>query len=401
MQLRVLELFAGCGGLSLGLKSAGHQLIAACEKDTWACDTYAFNFPETSLIRGDIASFNSNWWQKEFGGQIDLVAGGPPCQGFSVSGKRQFGNILQQNQLVKEYLRVVEAIKPRFVLIENVGGFKTGKLNGRIKALEFVLAQLDRLDYETHYTVLQATDFGVPSLRSRLFVIGSRTGFQIEPFPRPSHSSYPYDDLLPYVSTEQAISDLPPLAARQGKEGPVAYAMPPQNEYQQEMRKSSDGVRNHVVMKHTERLVERFKSIQQGSSAYQASSNNSAVAQPFTVYKSNNQRLRANAPSLCITANFQSNYIHYRDHRNLTAREAARLMTFPDFFHFCGKRTVMSSSFLKRYGREREDHLSQYNQIGNAVPPKLAQAIGEQLSRIADVCGRPFVCLQSELNLNY
>jgi DNA (cytosine-5)-methyltransferase 1 len=133
-------------------------------------------------------------------------------------------------------------------------------------------------------------------------------------------------------------------------------------------------------MKHTQRLVDRFADIIPGGSAYKLSGE--GVTAPVTVYKSNNQRLVPSLPSLCITANFQSNYVHPTLHRNLTAREAARLQTFPDSFVFKGRRTLMSSTLLAAEGRHEENHLSQYNQIGNAVPPLLARVLGERLLEV-------------------
>ena len=148
MSLRVLDLFSGCGGLSLGLSQAGHEIIAACERDRWAGDTYERNHPKALLIREDITKVEAGWWAQQFKGEIDLIAGGPPCQGFSVSGKRQHGHVLAQNQLVKQFLQVVEEVRPRFVLIENVSGFRTGKLNGKERVFEFVMNSLAAQGFE-------------------------------------------------------------------------------------------------------------------------------------------------------------------------------------------------------------------------------------------------------------
>jgi DNA (cytosine-5)-methyltransferase 1 len=173
-----------------------------------------------------------------------------------------------------------------------------------------------------------------------------------------------------------AISDLPVLGAGEGTDGLQPYSTSAGNSYQRLMRQGSRNVANHVAMRHTSRLVERFQQIKPGDSAYTSSTG-------ATVYKSNNQRLIPELPSLCITANFQSTYVHPHQHRNLTAREAARLMTFPDWYIFKGKRTLMSKALLMKYDRHSEANLSQYNQIGNAVPPLLAQAVGESLVSLA------------------
>ncbi|WP_407655765.1 DNA cytosine methyltransferase [Azohydromonas lata] len=387
MQPKVLDLFAGCGGLSLGLSQAGFDVTAAVEIDQWAADTYRRNHQGVEVIQADIRSLESELLRDRFRGKIDLVAGGPPCQGFSVSGKRQYGHIKDQNTLVEEFVRAVKAVEPNLVLIENVGGFRTGHIKPGNPVMAYLEAALRGLGYEVASKVLQATDYGVPSLRSRIFIVGSRFGFPCSPFPLPTHSADHRLDSEPFISCWEAISDLPELRASEGVDEFVAYGSGPANAYQRAMRAGSPGVANHIAMKHTPRLVERFLALPQGSKGYDVGRTGKDHPEgPVTVYKSNNQRLVADIPSLCITANFQSTYVHPYQPRNLTAREAARLMSYPDNFYFCGKRTQMSSGFLKKYGREHEDFLSQYNQIGNSVPPRLGRAIGLELQSLLSRC---------------
>ena len=393
MQPKVLDLFAGCGGLSLGLTQAGFDVVGAVEIDQWAADTYRYNHSGVEVIQADIRSVDDVTLRAHFGGKIDLVAGGPPCQGFSFSGKRQFGHVKEQNSLVEEFIRVVAVVSPKMVLIENVSGFRTGQLKPGNPVMCYLATALNQLGYEFAVRVLQAVDYGVPSLRSRIFVVASRVGFPRSPFPLPTHSADPRIDATPFVSVLDAISDLPELRAAEGIDAYVPYDSPPLNSYQEEMRIGSSGVANHIAMKHTPRLVDRFRALPQGVKGYDlgrkaSPSENGTV----TVYKSNNQRLVADEPSLCITANFQSTYVHPFQPRNLTAREAARLMSYPDTFYFCGKRTQMSSGFLKKYGREHEDFLSQYNQIGNSVPPRLAHAIGQELLGLLQLSPKPRRC---------
>lgn len=371
MQLKALDLFAGCGGLSFGLEEAGIDVVLANEIDEWAADTYAHNHPDTQLLRGDVRDLKGADL-RALRGEIDLVAGGPPCQGFSVSGRRQFGEVPIHNTLVEAFLDVIEHVRPPLVLMENVGGFRTAQLRPGVRALPFALERLENLGYEPAVLSLQAADYGVPSLRSRVFIVASLGRLPIDPTP----------DRMFGAGTERnhrscldAISDLPALVAGEGEDGLQPYSAPATNSFQLEMRTASQGVANHVAMRHTPRLVRRFQTIPQGSSSYRS-------AEGATVYKSNNQRLVGGVPSLCITANFQSNYIHPVQNRNLTAREAARLMTFPDRYIFKGKRTLMSKALLDKEGRSAEANLSQYNQIGNAVPPALARALGGVLVEI-------------------
>ena len=371
MQPKALDLFAGCGGLSLGLENAGFEIAVANELDHWAAQTYEANHQRVRMVRADIRGVRRSVW-KELAGEIDLVAGGPPCQGFSVTGRRQYGEVPEQNTLVESFLGVVSLVKPRLVLLENVAGFRTAQLRPGVKALPFTLRRLEEMGYFARAELLQAADFGVPSLRSRLVVVGSRAPWPKQIF-NPSHSDQ--NERLPrYLGCMDAISDLPVIEAGEGVEEIAPYGCAPQNGYQREIRTGSRGVRNHVAMRHTAKLVERFAKIAPGMSSYHLDGD-------VTVYKSNNQRLIASVPSLCVTANFQSNYVHPMLNRNLTAREAARLMSYPDTFIFQGKRTLMSRKFLEKYGRSDEAGLSQYNQIGNSVPPILARAIGAALMR--------------------
>lgn len=366
--------------MSLGLENAGFEVVAACEKDNWACDTYETNHPDVNLFRSDIKELSNNLLL-ELRGKIDVVAGGPPCQGFSISGKRQYGIDNPQNKLVYEYIRVVKQIRPKIFILENVRGFTSGTIEGRKKALDVILKQLSEEGYHLYHKVLQAADYGIPSYRSRLFVVGSLTKMKGDPFPDITHS-HP-DELAfktkPYLSVKEAISDLPDIEAREGKDGLQLYEQKPTNIFQKSMRLNCKGVYNHEAMKHSPRLIERFEQIPQGGKGYDFGRKSNNTSASVTVYKSNNQRLVADLPSLCITANFQSNYIHPYKNRNLTAREAARLMTFPDWYIFKGKRTLMSSSLLDSEGRQAENYLSQYNQIGNSVPPLLAEQIGKAI----------------------
>lgn len=373
MAFTAIDLFAGCGGLSLGLKRAGGNIVGAFEVDQWAADTYRRNFPENEMIQCDITEKDNFFWRKNYKGQIDLVVGGPPCQGFSVSGKRQLGEISESNSLVSKFVEIVSQIEPPIVLMENVLGFKTGKLTKSKKVMDYVEYKLSQLGYLVTSAVLSAPEFGVPSLRSRVFILATKRAFKAAPFPIPTYSIKTNDGKKSQISCWDAISDLPHLESGQSWRPEDGYRTIPQNEYQKLIRNGSKFLHNHEAMKHTSRIIERFKIIKQGESAFQLGKKNGD--NKITVYKSNNQRLLEDKPSLCITANFQSTYIHPKQHRNLTAREAARLMSFPDDFVFEGKRTQMSSKFLRKYGRENEDFLSQYNQIGNSVPPLLGESI--------------------------
>jgi len=376
-KLRALDLFAGCGGLSFGLAQAGFEVIGSVEKDKWAAETYAFNHPNVPVYQNNISTLSNEFLADNFRDKVDVIVGGPPCQGFSVSGKRQYGELNELNNMVLEFVRAIEIVKPEYFLFENVAGFRSAALDENRGALPYLKSKLESEGYFTATNVIQAADFGIPQFRRRLFMIGSTKPLLQSPFPIPTHSNEVGSSKKRYVSIMDAIGDLPPIKAREGHNGKQNYTLNPNNEYQKKLRLQSNGVYNHEAMKHSKRLVERFEGIPQGGRGYdigrsKVRKKDSAV----TVYKSNNQRLVENLPSLCITANFQSNYVHPILNRNLTAREAARLQSFPDRFVFMGRRTLMSRKLLEAEGRHDENNLSQYNQIGNAVPPLLAKQLG-------------------------
>jgi len=381
MHFKVLDLFAGCGGLSFGALEAGHKVVAAVEADKWACDTYAFNLPSVDLFRSRLEDITFARL-REFRGIVNLVVGGPPCQGFSVSGKRQYGEHLPSNNLVFEFVRVIRAVAPNFFMLENVGGLKSYRLDKQ--PLLRTLAELfGRLGYRLYTQVLQAADYGIPQIRSRLFIVGTRIPLRYDPFPTPTHSSKPTRSLKPYLTVGDAILDLPPLKSGEGSDSAQPYTSSALTRFQREMRHVSSGVFNHQAMKHSAALVDRFRALKPGECAYRIGRQPSSDGdRPVTKYKTNNQRLILDQPSLCVTANFQSTFVHPVQPRNLTAREAARLMSFPDRFVFKGRRTLMSSSLLVAEGRHAENHLSQYNQIGNAVPPRLAALLVSHLAEV-------------------
>lgn len=381
-----LDLFSGAGGLSWGLENAGLKCVGAIEQDRFACETYSTNFPAHKIIQSDVASLSKSKIQQEFSG-VELVAGGPPCQGFSVAGPSQYGVIDGRNYLILEFLRYVEILKPKYFILENVKGILSGKLKGRKKALDAFKESASILGYDIQVFLLQAADFGAPQWRERVFIIGSLdkiNDLDISLIQQPKFGT----NNKPWVTVDEAISDLPSLKAGELYPEGESYTCEAMTDFQSLMRKTSSGVHNHVAMKHTSRLIERFRHIPQGGSLVdvpkehgqrQRSGSELDVRMRF---KMNNQRLSPYKVSTAITASFQSNFVHPNEHRNLTAREGARLQTFPDDFKFKGPRTLMSKKLLIQEGRENEIGLSQYNQIGNSVPPLLAKAVGSIFGEI-------------------
>ena len=367
--MKTIDLFAGCGGMSLGFELANYNILFALEKDDWASETYAFNSPTTPLIAKDITSIDKpqNVLLKDM--EVDGIIGGPPCQGFSLSGDRDPKD--PRNSLFMDYLRFVNVFKPKFFVLENVPGILSSKTREKDFVHKLIKFEAEKIGYKLHFFTLNASHFGVPQTRNRVFFIGLRDEFPYDYYYLKSHLT-PHDDKL--ITIEQAISDLPELEAGEGLEE-VKYSKNPKNDYQRWCRKSSKYIYNHIAMKHTSRLIDRFAVIKKGQSLADVPKDHMQRKRGDVgkisgkIFGQNNMRPYSNKPSPTIAASFQSNFIHPYSNRNFTAREAARLQSFPDSYVFKGKRTTMSW----------EKSLSQYQQIGNAVPPLLAKKIGKTL----------------------
>lgn len=375
-----LDLFAGAGGFSLGLESAGVDVVGAIELDRFAVETYRANFPDTPVCQERLEDCSDEWLKARFSG-VGIVAGGPPCQGFSVAGPTQYGRLDPRNSLVLEMARCVIALRPKFAILENVKGILSGKVSVARRALDAYIEMLNEAGYRSQIVRLQAADFGVPQLRERVFVLSSFGG-SAGPA---SHLAAELAQKLPRIAAHDCFTDLPPVAAPWEAERPLSYASEPGNAFQARIRQKSPGVMNHVPMKHTPRIIERLQSLKPGESMkdvdprYGQRRRNSSEIDAGQRFKMNCTRIDPLRPALSVPANFQTIHVHPWEDRMLTAREGARIQGFPDRFKFHGPRTLMSRKLLEREGRQDEIGLSQYNQIGNAVPPPVAAAIGRAL----------------------
>ncbi len=367
--MNIIDLFSGCGGLALGFKWAKFNTVFASDIDENCEKTYSYNFPKVPFLQKDLKDISTKKIKELVSDDVDIVVGGPPCQGFSLANKnRNKVTDDPRNELFYEFVRVVNDFQPKAFVMENVRGLLSMK-NGEVIKLMKNEFENSGLGYNVDFKILLASDYGVPQNRNRVIMIGFRKDLDILPeFPKKSY--------LTPLTVWEAISDLPQIKAREGEEG-MDYHSKPQNEFQEFVRESSDLVYNHVAMRHTQRLIDRFKVIKAGESLAHVPVEHSAVKRGKPTEKSkiifsqNNQRLHSDKPAPTIAASFQSNFIHPYLNRNFTAREGARLQSFPDDFIFKGMRTKMSW----------EKGLSQYQQIGNAVPPLMAYAIANQLKK--------------------
>lgn len=388
MQYSVLDTFAGAGGFSLGFQLAGAKVVGAIELDSWACETFQFNHPDATVMQGDITAMTDEQILNAFGkNSPDIILGGPPCQGFSICNKNSGDHKDPRNSLFEEFIRVGRLLNPKVMIMENVPNLIKARTESNELVIDIIVSELRHMGYEVEYRILEATDFGVPQIRKRLVVVASKIKLA-QPFPKKTHTTNGGSGLLEAGLIEcptlwDAISDLPDIEAREGIEE-CKYTKPPQNEYQRQLRDDSNNLFNHKAMKHSKRLVERFASMRWGDSTSDVPDHLRPLkrnSNEFSekAYDQNNRRMHPDKQCHTVPASFYANFVHPYKNRNFTAREGARIQSFPDWFIFKGKATVVSHKLLQREGRLEEKHLCQYNQIGNAVPPLMAKAIAENI----------------------
>ena len=259
--MNVIDLFAGCGGLSLGFELAGFNIPLAIEKDEWASETYQKNHPNTSVITADITQIiNLEDLLDPNDLPIDGIIGGPPCQGFSLSGNRDKND--PRNSLFMDFVRFVAFYKPAFFIMENVTGILSMKTKDNKSVKELILTEYKNIGYHVKICKLNAAEYGVPQARVRVIFIGIREDI---PFNEENLGPIPFLFDENQITIEQAIMDLPQIDSGEGNEM-MDYLLEPQNDYQRWARENSLHVYNHVAMKHTQRLIERFQHIGYGQS---------------------------------------------------------------------------------------------------------------------------------------
>jgi len=353
---RVVELFAGAGGLSLGLEQAGFEIILANEILRDSAATHELNHPGVPVICGDVHEVDFRSELESLGsGPVDLLSGGPPCQGFSSVGSKNSRD--PRNSLFYEFLRAVREVKPTYVLFENVAGF--ARLYGG-QAHQTLQRELAELGYETSSALCDASDYGLPQIRKRTIVIGALEGRAPFAFPKVTHAKARKLTLL------EAISDLPELEVGESAD---RYASAPQNAYQKRMRKGAGQVlTDHDCTSYGERMQEILRLVPPGGCVVDLPER----LQPASAFKNSYARLVGDQPSTTVTRNFgtpsSARCIHPHQNRALSTREGARLQSFPDSYRFAGGKT------------------SKNLQIGNSVPPLLGRVIAEQIRAALEAC---------------
>ncbi|MCM1183371.1 MAG: DNA cytosine methyltransferase [Roseburia sp.] len=386
--LTMLDLFAGAGGLSEGLSEAGFHSLFASEIVPVYANTYRMNHPSAKVFTADIRSLSAEKVLSELGlerGQLDLVAGGPPCQGFSINAPVR-SMLDQRNHLFKEYLRFVDVFAPRAVLIENVPGLVSFEHGETLHAILDTLAQLG---YGADVRILGAAYYGVPQMRWRTIILGLRGRvLPTAAFPEPVYHApirpnfaTTFDGQIlvklpapeasaAFTTVKEAIGDLPPLMCGERGEEVKEYISEPFSDYQRRLRVGSTGVYNHEAPRLSKINLERLKYIRPGGNWTDIPDDLLPKGMKRANRGDHTKRYgRVTADGLASTILTKCDphwgaYFHYEQERSFTVREAARIQSFPDHYIFTG--TIAE----------------QFAQVGNAVPPLLAEAVGLTLKSI-------------------
>jgi DNA (cytosine-5)-methyltransferase 1 len=344
-----IDLFSGAGGMSIGAIAAGVDIRVAVEIDKYAAITYNKNHPNTLLFNDDIRNVKIGDLCNSKKKDVKILFGGPPCQGFSTSNQKTRNKENEHNWLFTEYIRLAKEQKPEWVIVENVKGIVETD-NGFF--FDVINKSLKKLGYTTNFAVLNSVDYGVPQVRNRVFIVGSLNGICFD-FPKPLNKRC--------LTVADAISDLPRLKSG-ANVNELEYFSEPQNKYQAKLRKKSKRSINNLVTENNKLVLKRYKHIPQGGNWENIPKSLMKNYKDFSrchtrIY----HRLEENMPSSVI-GNYRKNMlIHPTENRGLSVREAARIQSFPDSFHFYG-----SIGF-------------QQQQVGNSVPPLLARAIFENI----------------------
>lgn len=324
-----IDLFSGSGGFSLGFDDAGFKNVFSVEYDHEICETYRYNFPNHKLVECDITTLNEDTIRELVGKRkIDVVIGGPPCQGFSMAGNigRRFVDD-PRNQLFKEFVRVVEIVSPTCFVMENVARLYT-RLGGETR--REIISCFEKLGYVVESRIVCASDYGVPQHRNRVLFIGRKTDDK-------SYSIvFPEKSTKPAPTIKDAIGKYPPLESGQ-----------------------SSSIPNHEAMVHSAQMIEKMSYVKDGGGREDIPEEIRPQKGDIRKYI----RYDSTKPSICITGDMRKVF-HYSQNRALTVRELAAIQTYPDSFVFLGSKIL------------------QQQMVGNSVPPVLAKAIAESVKKM-------------------
>jgi DNA (cytosine-5)-methyltransferase 1 len=318
-----IDLFSGAGGFSLGFEQRGFQHLFAVDIEASFCETYRFNFPKHHLIQDNITKLSAEQiaelvQQKN----VDVVIGGPPCQGFSIAGNigRKFTED-PRNQLFREFARVVEIVQPKYFVMENVARLFT---HNKGETRQEVIDLFEKMGYFVECKILNSADFGVAQVRKRVIFIGNRQSKYIE---------FPSKTVANPVTVKAVLEAYPPLQSGE-----------------------TSSVPNHFAMNHSEQMLHKMSFVKDGGTRADIPEGIRPQSGDVRKYI----RYRSDEPAVCVTGDMRKIF-HYSQNRALTVRELAKLQSFPDSFIFQG------------------NAISQQQQVGNSVPPLMAEAIASSI----------------------
>ena len=352
-KFNVVDLFSGAGGLSRGFMDAGFNVVLGVDFEDAALKTFRENHGNAEIMKLNLFDHSNLSYITDYLDQhsikIDVLVGGPPCQGFSLAGPRNEHD--ERNTLYEAMVKFARITKPKVVVLENVPGL-LNLFDG--KGAKRIIEDFTELGYKMQSKILFAPEFGVPQIRKRVFFVGVLDNIGDFEYP------VPFVDKEHYITCEQAIGDLPSLEVDLGSEV-SDYTSQPMSMYQELMRENSHKLHNHVGTKHEKKTIDLISMVPEGK-------NFRALPEPYnTMFKYNEAltRYHSQKPSLTINTGHRSHF-HYKWNRIPTVRESARLQSFPDDFIFYGNKS------------------QQYRQVGNAVPPLLGKAVGLKVKELLE-----------------
>ncbi|WP_374399435.1 DNA cytosine methyltransferase [Flavobacterium sp.] len=325
-EINYIDLFSGAGGMSLGFDQAGFNNIFSVDIEPSFCETYKTNFPKHNLIQKDISKLSNEEIKSLIGNQIiDVIIGGPPCQGFSMAGNigRKFIDD-SRNQLFREFARIVEIVQPSYFVMENVARLFT---HNKGETKKEIIELFKKMNYNVDCKVVNTADFGIPQVRNRVLFIGNRISNNIV---------FPTKTVDKPISIKEAIDKLPKLKSGEKSKIP-----------------------NHISMKHSEQMLEKMKYVSDGGNRNEIPE----LIRPKSGDVRKYIRYKSTEPAVCVTGDMRKIF-HYSQNRALTVRELATLQTFPLDFIFKGST------------------ISQQQQVGNSVPPILAKEIALTIKKM-------------------
>lgn len=350
-RFNVIDLFCGCGGFSKGFEQAGFKICMGIDLWNDATTTYQYNFPDAVAVNKDISEIDGNYILQKTGlkkHEVDVIIGGPPCQGYSVSGKRLIDD--ERNKLYKNFVRLVDELQPKVFVMENVPGLV--RLFGGVFGPQ-IQEDFSSIGYNVKLKILSSENFGVPQKRRRVIFVGINKQYFGEGIEYVYPSPFMWEgSIFPVLTCKDAISDLDFVPDDKVLGEDIPYILPPANEYQKKMRNGSKSILNHSITIHNQKTKDIIKMVPDGGNY------KNLPKELWSTRKVHIAWTRMNSQKPCFTIDTGHNHqFHYSANRVPTVRESARIQSFPDTFKFIGIKT------------------SQLKQVGNAVPPLLAEAI--------------------------